>query len=240
MLYKSADPDVTNIMRYFPPGLVEEIPLVSGDFAFWSGDGSLSIGVERKRTTDLVRSLVVGGRLVQQIRDARGVYQVQYLVTEGMWRPGQGGLLEVWGKGEWVCYHPPIPYARLDNALNSLQVLEGVHIKRTSNAKETAAVLINLYHWWQKPLDSHTTTKVFHNPAMLVGKVSLVRRVASELPGVGWEISGEVEKHFGSVDALVYASEKEWAGVRLIGKKKAKAIVEALRGNREVREVELD
>ena len=238
MILKSDDPDHTDIAQYFPPGLLLELPLAHGDFAFWSGDGELAIGIERKRMTppgregkraDLIQSLVVGNRLVQQIRDAREDYQIQYLIAEGIWRPSpEDGLLEMQERGNWVVYdNPPIPYSRLDSCLNSIEILEGVHVKRTSNARETAATIINLFHWWQKDLGEHTTTKVFHHPSLLIGKMSLVRRVANELDGIGWELSEKVEKHFRSVEEMVEAGEKEWAKIEKIGKKKARAIVEA-------------
>ena len=41
------------------------------------------------------------------------------------------------------------------------------------------------------------------------GKPSLVRRIAAELPGVGWERALAVEKRFRTIEDLMIATEEE-------------------------------
>ncbi len=56
----------------------------------------------------------------------------------------------------------------------------------------------------------------------------MLRRVAKELPGIGWERSLAVEKHFVSVLAMMLAKSPEWEKVDGIGKTLAQKIVKAI------------
>ena len=58
--------------------------------------------------------------------------------------------------------------------------------------------------------------------------VSLVRRVAKELPGIGWERSLLVEETFDSVRTMVNAPLEEWLEIEGIGKGIATKVQEEL------------
>jgi len=58
--------------------------------------------------------------------------------------------------------------------------------------------------------------------------ISLVRRVAKELPGVGWELSGRAEMEFESVREMVNADESRWEKLDKVGPGKSKRIIESL------------
>jgi ERCC4-type nuclease len=53
-------------------------------------------------------------------------------------------------------------------------------------------------------------------------KPSLIRRIASEFSGIGWERARAVEKHFGTLRKMFEAEESEWREVEGIGKLTAK------------------
>jgi NAD-dependent DNA ligase len=62
----------------------------------------------------------------------------------------------------------------------------------------------------------------------MLRKPTLVRRIAAELPLIGWGKSKAVEEYFPSVVQMVTASEKEWREIPGIGVGIAKGVVEEL------------
>ena len=52
--------------------------------------------------------------------------------------------------------------------------------------------------------------------------------MAHQFPNVGWERSIAVEKHFGSIRAMINADEKEWMQIEGIGKVTARKICDAI------------
>jgi DNA integrity scanning protein DisA with diadenylate cyclase activity len=62
-------------------------------------------------------------------------------------------------------------------------------------------------------------------------KPGLVRRVAAELPLIGWDRSSDVAMTFPSVLAMVLADEKDWQKIKGIGKTIARKVVAALKGD---------
>ena len=237
MIFCSSDNDPTNIIHYFG-GLAVRIPLQYLDFAFWGvgpNRSSISIGIERKRldahSTDLIDSLITTKRLIQQIRDARQVHRVIYLIGEGRWRPGVDGLVEIPLGRTWAPVIPSIAYAHLDKSLSSLEIVEGIIYRRAEGPKETAQIVIDLYNWWQTAPEEHQTSRVFSDSVPLVGKMSLLRRIAKELPDVGFELSERVAQEFSSVQELVNAEERRWLRIKGIGRVMASRIVRAIEGN---------
>lgn len=222
-------------------GLGTRIPITEGDAVFYTHDNK-PVWVERKKIKQLAMCAMQVGNLNSQIRRARdaaevGVeYAALYLVIEGLWRPGEDGLVELPdGRGGWqklMVFGPTsfIEYSRVDGYLNTLETVEGVTVKRVGSEKESATVLIDLWHWWQKPIESHTSTKKWGGEKKQLGlgdagKPSLVRRWAAELPGVGWELAKRVEDKFGCVHGMVLAEERDWITIQGIGKETAKRIM---------------
>ena len=115
-------------------------------------------------------------------------------------------------------------------------------VKHTENVRGTADAILALYQNFQTPADQHQSlNQIFKPPTPSVQLVrpSLVRRVASELPGVGWEWSAVVADRFKSVRGMVAADVDTWAGLertsssgkkRRLGKKVATKIMESLGG----------
>jgi len=111
-------------------------------------------------------------------------------------------------------------------------VRAGIHLRRTFDRHETAALLASLYLWWTgKAWHEHRAHLALHSPmteAGLLYKPSLRRRIAAELPGVGVGKSGAVADHFPSVRAMVGAEREEWMQIPGIGKGLATKITAAL------------
>src|SRR3990170_3905863 len=160
-IYASQDNDPTELAAKFLGGMAVKIPLQFGDFVFsgsgW-GDEPISVCIERKRIRDLINSLVLGKRLVQQFRDARTAHQVLYLFIEGLYREGPtNGLVETIHHDNWHVLNcgtndKPIlvEFSRLSNSLESVAVVQGVQLRWTSGPQQTAKRLLDLYRWWQR------------------------------------------------------------------------------------------
>ena len=257
------------LLPMLPPAVREKATVCRLDYgdAAWMGngpDGPVAIGVERKAIRDLVNSITTGRLSGHQLVGMQEAYGHSYLVVEGMWRTNpEDGVLEVWGrppvvtgmgaklrvKPGWV----PLELGSrrfmgkmVDGFLNTLAIMAGVKVWRTSNLRETALWVANVFNWWQKPWDKHRGHVGFDrsgeapgnaNGTVRLVKPNLVSRVAKELAGVGWERALELGKLYGAGDAkgqgllpLVLADEKELRKIKGIGKKLAASMVGELRG----------
>ncbi len=221
------------------------LPLATGDCCFSGvGDGGQPsvICVERKKIGDLV-SCILDGRYLHQLQIARENGADTFcLIVEGECRPNpDDGLLEVpvWGINPrtmrraqlWEPVKPAMTYSRFDQYLTELDYLAGVIVKGSRDVRETAAIIKALWDNFQTPPSQHNSLKqMFKAPAPIVQLVrpSLVRRVASELPDIGWARSGAVAAHFLSVRQMCEASVEEWRRVPGIGNKIARKVVSAV------------
>lgn len=221
-----------------PKNAAELTRLEFGDVAFLGrgvDDVPVSIGIERKRLSDMLTSMTTGRLSGHQLPGLANCYDVVYLVVEGLCRPNpKDGILEIPRRGKW---YPVSLGARrfmakeLWSYLNTLQVLAGVHIWRTGTARETAQWIVNLYHWWNnKPMDAHKSHTLQHTPyaQLSTKRPSLLQRVAAQLPGVGFGKSKRIAGRFETVTDMVLASETDWISIEGIGKTLTKRIMEAL------------
>jgi ERCC4-type nuclease len=210
---------------------VEAVTLDFGDVAFY-GSGR-SIGIELKRLNDMLNCIVTGRFSGHQLPGLAAQYQEAWLIVEGYWRPGPlDGVLETRRGREWV----PVKlgartwmYRDFDNYLTTVEVKGGVRVKRTAGPDETARAVYGLYAWWQD-FDGHHSHLALNRASRDTGlfvKQTFVRRVAAELPGVGFERSGMCAGAFSTVRKMMQASDKEWTRLPGIGAKLAKGIVAA-------------
>ena len=109
--------------------------------------------------------------------------------------------------------------------LHTLMVKTGVMVFYSGTKRETVQVVSMLHGWWSnKAWDEHTAhlglvkQHKSTDGAVELVKAPLLRRVAAELPGIGWQKSREVAKHFGSVLEMSLATEREWRRIPGIGK----------------------
>ena len=212
------------------------------DACFSSIDDKV-IAIERKKLGDLAQC-INDGRFLFQMQTCKAA-GADYLciILEGRYRRNpEDGLLEipVWGfnprtnrRAEiWEPIRPTMMFSRFTQFLWELPFLAGIFVLRSDNVRGTADIILSLYDWFQRP-DHSSLNQIFKTPTPTVQLVrpSLVRRIASELPGIGWGRSGVVATHFSTVKSMIEADWKEWASLDGIGKKTAQKVVQSLGGS---------
>jgi len=232
------------LLPLFPPGIdVEVSRLLYGDISFFGNgsDGPVSIGVERKGILDLLNSMVTGRLAGHQLIGLTSSYQYIYIIVEGLWRFNpESGLLELRRGGGWEAAslgQRRFMAREVVGFLNTLTVKAGIMILYSGTRMETVQVICALYHWWNdKQFNEHTSHLALHrrpDNTVELTKPTIVRRIASELPGIGWGKSRAVAAHFDTVQEMVMATERDWRGIPGIGKTLSKRIVATLKGEEE-------
>jgi ERCC4-type nuclease len=229
---------------HYPTLLASLIPnsiltrLDAADVAF-SGAGGISIGIELKKVSDALSCLYTGRLADDQLPAMAEAYNIRYLVIEELYRaePETGVLQRYRGElgkwGSWYDAHAGrnrTMYATFEMWLHTLSEQGGARLERTADIYATASLIQALYRWWQR--DDHQSMNVMHlmeGDAAALTRPTLLRRIAAQLPGIGWARSAAVAKAFGSVEQMVAASEAEWTKIDGIGRVIAKQAVEALR-----------
>lgn len=239
MIYIDPRVGSKELLPLFPKNMACLSRLQFADAAFLGrgpDDVPVYIGIERKRILDLLDSMCTGRLSGYQIPGLLSSYTTVYLVIEGIWRPNpKSGLLEkIAGRGEWK----PIKLGQrtfmareIYNYLNTMALFQGVYIWFTSNGRQTAILIQSLYHWWNdKPFSAHSSHEKVHTPAvkLRVRKRNIVEKIASELPGIGYEKSRLVGEKFSTVLEMVLANEKDWKSIPGIGKTLSQRIVKLL------------
>lgn len=235
------------------------VPVSFGDFLLFGvaenpqgGIDQVRVLIERKRIHDLVSSIITG-RYLSQVQSARDAgYEILILIWEGIIRPSPlNGNIEVpaWErtynqltkkyktKPIWKPLSPQnISYSRFDQYLTELAFDAKIIVKHSLDYKETAAIVKAIWLNFQEPRRKHSSLQTIYTsspPTALLHKPSLLRRVAKELPGVGWGRSLDVDQHFKSVRDMANASVKEWESIPNIGIITAKKVVSSLNGRKE-------
>jgi ERCC4-type nuclease len=203
-----------------------------GDVAF-EAHGKL-VGIEVKRITDAVSSLLSGRLVDHQVPGMLSMYDHNYLIIEGYYRcDAESGLVQGWQGSSWRDIHSgrqSLSWQSLDNWLTSVEILGGIHVRRTITLTETVRTIKSLYSWWQR--DDHRSLKVFNTAAdaAAIDRPGLLRRMAAQLPQIGWERSIEVARKFKTVERMANADEGDWTSIEGIGKGIASKVVKAIRG----------
>lgn len=209
-----------------------------GDVAFegWKRNEVVGIGCELKNVSDLVQSLQSRRLVDRQLPGMAKTYEVRYLIIEGVWRPSEHGTLEMLVYGKWRPARTSITYSQVSRFLTTLELFGGVTVRRTSDVHETAHCLADLYHWWRKPWARHKgytgwhKLPIFDTNAMRPDAVRRrLRRVAEELPHVGWFRGVDVAEHFASIEDMVNAPLKRWLMIPRFGLKMANDIRAAIK-----------
>jgi ERCC4-type nuclease len=197
------------------------------DFAFIGrghNDEDVYIGVELKETADLIGSLRSARFVGHQLPGLVNTYNHVWLVTEGIWRAGAGGVLETIRHGGWE----PVSVGRNRTMLNDLEswiltqvIRGGLHHHHCPTRVDTIRFLSVLYHWWtQKSLDDHKSHQQIYIPgpdrAVFV-EPSTERKMLSCIPKIGWDKSGLLEEHFGGLRNVLAATPDELRAVKGIG-----------------------
>jgi len=225
------------------------------DACFSSIDEKI-VAIERKKIGDMA-SCVLDGRFLFQMQNCKEAgADYLCLILEGRYRRNpEDGLLEVpvWvpfvnaggyrkRREEWQPVKPSMMFSRFDQYLTEIQRDVGIIVKHTENVRGTADTILALHQNFQTPPDQHQSlNQIFKppTPSVQLVKPSLVRRVASELEGIGWEWSKVVADRFKSVRDMVEADVAVWAELekvsgngkkRRLGKKTAQKAVQSLGG----------
>jgi hypothetical protein len=184
--------------------------------------GPVNIGIERKVIDyDLLQSISSGRLVGDQLPKMLAACFHVYLIVEGLWRPGEGNVIEIHHKGQWrlLSFGRRFKYGEIIEFINSLRIFPGVTTIFTPNMRSTVLAVEGLYSWWDKPWGAHRAFLAMHKGVIPSSYVALVRtpllqRIAAELPGVGWERSIHVAKRFSTVEEMVMASEEDWQGIK--------------------------
>jgi ERCC4-type nuclease len=234
-----------SLVDHIPPALCQlSKDNLDGDFEFAAcGPGGviMPVGGEYKTISDCLTSMTDGRLNGTQITRMLRTYSRVYLLIEGETRTSSAGILEtrqwdrqakkyLWApargrKGEgWTAQEF---YGRLA----SLEEFGGVRIHRTGTSyppedvKQSARWIVNLYHYWQKDYESHSSYKAWDrsgeaakpmNLLTSTGDLPLVQRWAEKLPGIGEDKSKYVALHFRSAGAMARATDREWEKVEFV------------------------
>jgi len=208
--------------------------LESADFAFTGvgSEGIATIGVERKTVSDLLNSMVTGRLVAVQLPKMLSSYTRVYLLIEGFWQAEENtGLLQVLRRG-WVDIERGgrrFMAKDLHKFINTLDTLANVSIRSSRGRRDTGTILDALYEWWQKPYEDHVGHLAMKREQdVVLARASVLRRVAAQLPGIGWKRSRDVAESFTSVGNMARATEEEWLAIDGIGKETAKKVVKAI------------
>ncbi len=221
------------LLPYFPKDTVKLGRLEYGDASFLGkGPDNLPflIGAERKTLKDLAKSMETGRLQGHQLPGLLASYNVVYLIVEGICRTGDDDRIEECSFNQWRSLG--ITDKALDFFINSLGVLAHVEIRQTTAPRRTAKLIHHIYQWWQKGWEEHKGHLGFAlnlPPTLQLKKPSLLRRIAKELPGIGWERSKAVESYFGSIERMVMAKEEDWKEVKGIGNSLSKQLVNIMK-----------
>ena len=227
------------LVKYMPPNIVQTVTLDGGDVA-WFGNGpeglcTLACGLEYKTVGDAVSCMINKRFVGEQFPKMVAMYKRIYLLIEGEYRAGADGRLEVprWNNNHksWVAQYAHVSYKQFDNWQNSLTETGKVIIKRSIDRAESAAQCLDLYNFWTKDYESHSSLFAFDKSQLppMIHKPSVKRLMFAQIPGVGWELSKRAEDKFETPYDGITAGEEQWEQISGIGKQKAKNIVKALR-----------
>lgn len=221
-----------------------------GDVAFM-GIGPegvpVPVGIEVKNIRDVLKCITDGRFAGHQLPGLINSYQQIWLLVEGQWRQNsKTGLLENLTNKGWWCEatvgQRAFMYRDLLSWLFTIQTKGGIQVAYVSSYTEATTWISSLYNWWNKGgigYDSHHSHLAINvsgdirnnagwrDRAILV-RPTLLRRIAAELPGIGFDKSANVAAHFASVEELFCASERELAKIPGIGKELSQRIWGAL------------
>lgn len=200
-------------------------------------DGEVDVGIERKRIGDLVNSMTSGRLSGHQVPGMLEAYYHSYLIVEGQWKENKcnGELITRRGKDWAPLNRGGYKYSATGiwQYIMTLEQMCGMTVRVTKDIHDTCYTVQQIHRWWEKDWEKHTGHLQMHKQgperaALGVRKPSLLRRMASELPGVGWKRSLEVERRFGTIECLMLATETELMEIEGIGKVTAREMYKAM------------
>lgn len=180
---------------------VETADLLCADYAIGS------LGIERKAATDFIGS-IMDGRLFEQVARLQTEYQHSVVLIEGDVYQTRSALAA----------------EALDGALSWLALLADVKVLHVPNSSRTAPLLHRMALHHTHGLGYDVPLRAGKPKDAKLGKVFVIEG----LPGVGPTTAAKLLTHFGSVRAVVNASDLELKAVPGVGPKlidKIRAVV---------------
>lgn len=202
--------------------------------------GVVNIGIERKTIGDLISSIDSGRLSGHQLMGLLNSYHYVYLLVEGYWRSSPvNGLLETKrGKG-WMPYgfgKRSYMAREVNNYLNTLAIKCNIRIWRTNDITQSGKWLQDLYAWWQKSWEGHTSHQQFHEElepvAQLTQPTPMESMLKAGVKGLGWKKAQQVAAIYPNMLDLVMADKKDLMAIPGIGKTQAQKIIDTLIGGK--------
>jgi len=177
--------------------IVKELPV--GDYVV-----SDRVAIERKSSSDFVQS-IIDGRLFEQAAKLSEHFARPVVIVEGE---------EIYAVRN---VHPNA----IRGAIASLALDYGIPVIFTRNERETAAYIRALAR--REQLDLNREPRI-RGEKRILSLPEMQRFIVESLPFVGPKLARQLLKHFGTVERVFTASERELAQVDGIGPKRAKEI----------------
>lgn len=195
-------------------------------------DAQVYIGVELKRLPDLVASMMTGRFVGHQLPGLMATYDRTWLVVEGVYRAGDGGILEQWRPNGWQALSTgPKRFmaSDLESWLLTQVIRGGVNLWRSASSRDTVRFLSCLYRWWtSKSFAEHRAHQTIYRPPpdrAMFTEPSIFVKMAASIPGVGWDRALTLEAATnGSFTRLGNLSATELQNLNGIGPKTAQSI----------------
>lgn len=198
-------------------------------------DGTLRIGVEVKQVSELLGMSGDHRFVTRQIPALLTTYDRVYLVIEGRVDcHRKSGLLMVngrlagFGRVKYL-------YATYAKSLMTLREQASLTVVETATFDATVAWLHAAYTWWAEEWDAHKSllrvTQAMPISAIME-RVTPVRKIAAQIPDIGWKRSKVAEAEFDTVYAMVAATEAQWAALVTTTKRGTKVQIGHIRAAR--------
>ncbi len=173
------------------------------------GDYVLSdrVCIERKTVSDF-ESSIVSGRLFEQAARVSEAYERPIIIIEG--DPDEFRM-----KG-----------AVIGGAIASLYIDYDIPVITTAGARESAEMIRHMARHEQEDRKRQPSVK---GGGRSFTESQFMEKIIGNIPGVGLETARNLLTHFGSVQAVASATEKELLKVDNVGNKRAKLIFGLMR-----------
>lgn len=173
----------------------------------YHGDGCLVF--ERKTLDDFAVS-IVDGRLFRQMIRLAGMTMKSVLILEGT---------------SMVFTHTGVKREAMQGALITVSLILGIPILRSKEPEETARLMVYATRQVRSIAEGDSRRHGYRPKRKRFRQLFILQG----LPGVGRNLAGRLLKHFGSIEAIVTASEEELAMIDGIGPHTAVKIRQAVR-----------
>jgi ERCC4-type nuclease len=204
---------------------------IDADIAFEGrgiGGVPVTIGIEYKKLGELVGSLRSERLQGHQLYKMNRGFDYRWLLIEGEVLVTKEGYLGRWQRKRIVVMEGRMTLTELYKRLLTLQVCGGWTPVFVESQYHTLRFLEAIYRFWTDVnQDEHKSHIAIYEPPTLVPP-SQFRRTVFTLPGVGLDLAGKAERHFGSLREAFNAEEAAWCGIDGIGSKTARKIVSAV------------